>query len=220
MKNIVLVGSSGHAKVVIDIVEKAGEYQIAGLIDGFRAVGEETLGYAVLGAEADLPSLIQARAVEGVIVAIGDNHVRARVVADLARDVPQLPLVSAIHPHAAIGKDTTIGPGTVVMAGAIVNPGCRIGAGCIVNTNASLDHDSVMEDFASLAPRVATGGHCRIGRFAAVSIGAVLRHRVTIGEHTVVGAGALVLGDVESYVVAYGSPARAVRTRQAGERYL
>lgn len=220
MKNIVLVGSSGHAKVVIDIVEKAGQYRIVGLIDGFRAVGEETLGCPVLGNEADLPRLIEAHGVEGAIVAIGDNHVRGRVSGSLARDVAQLRLVSAIHPHAAIGKDTTVGPGTVVMAGAVINPGCRVGMGCIVNTNASLDHDSVMDDFASLAPRAVTGGNCRIGRFAAVGIGAVLRHRVTIGEHSVVGAGALVLGDVEPHVVAYGTPARTVRARQAGERYL
>ncbi|MEC4769405.1 hypothetical protein [Burkholderia cenocepacia] len=36
VENIVIVGSSGHAKVVIDVVEQAGRYRIAGLIDSFR----------------------------------------------------------------------------------------------------------------------------------------------------------------------------------------
>ncbi|WP_175999177.1 acetyltransferase [Burkholderia stabilis] len=220
MENIVIVGSSGHAKVVIDIVEQAGRYRIAGLIDAFRPRGEETLGYAVLGTERDLPQLIDTHGLAGVLVAIGDNHARETVTATLAALAPGLPCVSAVHPSACIGKASTIGAGTVVMAGAVINPCCTIGEGCIVNTNASLDHDGVMEDFSSLAPGVVTGGNCRIGHGAAVGLGAMLRHRIAVGEHSVVGAGAVVLRDVAPYTVAYGNPARRVRDRAAGERYL
>ena len=221
MENIVIVGSSGHAKVVIDIVEQAARYRIAGLIDSFRPPGEETLGYAVLGAERDLPQLVDKHGIAGLLVAIGDNHARENVTAGLAALVPGLPRVSAVHPAARVGKASTIGAGTVVMAGAVINPSCAIGEGCIVNTNASLDHDGVMEDFSSLAPGVVTGGNCRIGRGAAIGLGALLRHRIAVGEHSVVGAGALVLHDVEPYTVAYGNPARRIRARAAAdERYL
>nr|WP_254209605.1 acetyltransferase [Burkholderia multivorans] len=218
--NIVIVGSSGHAKVVIDIVEQAGRYRIAGLIDSFRSRGEQTLGYPVLGAERDLPQLVDAHRVMGVLVAVGDNHAREQVTATLASIVPDLPHVTAIHPAARVGKASTIGAGTVVMAGAVINPCCAIGAACIVNTNASLDHDGVMDDFSSLAPGVVTGGNCRIGRGAAIGLGAMLRHRIAVGEHAVVGAGAVVLRDVDPYTVAYGNPARRIRERAAGERYL
>ncbi|WP_048986115.1 acetyltransferase [Burkholderia cenocepacia] len=214
MENIIIVGSSGHAKVVIDIVEQAGRYRIAGLIDSFRTPGEETLGYAVLGAERDLPQMVDQYGIAGLLVAIGDNHARENVTAGLAMLVPGLPRVSAVHPAACVGKASTIGAGTVVMAGAVINPSCSIGEGCIVNTNVSLDHDGVMADFSSLAPGVVTGGNCRIGR------GAMLRHRIAVGEHSVVGAGAVVLHDVEPYTVAYGNPARRIRARAADERYL
>lgn len=33
MDNIVIIGSSGHAKVIIDIVQQEGKYNIAGLLD-------------------------------------------------------------------------------------------------------------------------------------------------------------------------------------------
>jgi sugar O-acyltransferase, sialic acid O-acetyltransferase NeuD family len=220
VQNIVLVGSSGHAKVIIDIVEKQGCYRIAGLIDAFRAVGEATLGYRVLGGEADLDRLVSEHDLKGVIVAIGDNSVRANVAAKVADVCPQLPFVSAVHPAASIGKGTSIGPGTVVMAGAVINADCRVGRFCIVNTKASLDHDCIMEDFSSLAPGVTTGGNCRIGNHAAVSIGAVLRHGITIGEHSVVGAGSIVLKAVDAFSVAYGTPAKKVRDRQQGDKYL
>ena len=83
MDNIVIIGSSGHAKVIIDIVQQQGKYNIVGLLDRFRDVGEKTLGYPVLGKEEDLPELIKAHALKGAIVAIGDNFVRSKVVAPL-----------------------------------------------------------------------------------------------------------------------------------------
>ena len=220
MQNIVLVGSSGHAKVVIDIVERQGLYRIVGLIDAFRTVGETTLGYPVLGGESELAALAREYDLKGIIVAIGDNSVRSKVAAKVAEVCAQLPFVSAVHPAASIGKGTTLGAGTVVMAGAVINASCQIGRCCIVNTKASLDHDSVMEDFSSLAPGVTTGGNCHIGSHAAVSIGAVLRHGIAIGKHSVVGAGSIVLSAVDAFSIAYGTPAKKVRGREPGDRYL
>jgi sugar O-acyltransferase (sialic acid O-acetyltransferase NeuD family) len=220
MDNIVIAGSSGHAKVIIDIVEKEGRYNIAGLTDSIRRVGEITLGYNFLGLDIDLPMLIVEFNLKGIIIAIGDNSVRAHVAAKVIDICPDLPLVSAVHPSASVGKETTLGAGTVIMGGAVVNPCCQVGQLCIVNTKASLDHDSVMEDFSSLAPGVTTGGHCRIASYSAVGIGAVLRHGITIGEHSVVGGGSLVLKDVDPYSVAYGTPAKKTRDRQKGDKYL
>jgi sugar O-acyltransferase (sialic acid O-acetyltransferase NeuD family) len=220
MDNIVLVGSSGHAKVIIDIVEQEGKYKIVGLIDAFRSVGETILGYNVIGLEADIPELIVEYRLKGIIIAIGDNSVRAHVAGKVVDICPELRFVTTRHPSANIGKGATIGVGTVVMAGAVVNPCCQVGRLCIVNTKASLDHDSVMEDFSSLAPGVTTGGNCRIGSYSAVSIGAVLRHGISIGEHCVIGGGSLVMNNVDPFSVAYGSPAKKIRDRQRGDKYL
>lgn len=110
--------------------------------------------------------------------------------------------------------------GAVIMAGVAVNPCSSIGRFCILNTNCSLDHDSIMNDFSSLAPRVATGGNCKIGAYTAISIGAILIHGVSVGEHTIVGANSTVLGNIESYKVVYGTPARVIRERKPGDKYL
>jgi len=220
LENIVIVGSSGHAKVIIDIVEHEGRYKIAGLLDRFRSVGEQTLGYEVLGQEEDLPQLIKSQSLSGMIVAIGDNFVRAEVAMSIAEICPALHFVHAIHPRASIAKEVVIGEGTVIMAGVSVNPSCSIGRHCILNTHSSLDHDSVMEEFSSLGPRATTGGNCRIGSYSAVSIGATLIHNVRIGEHAIVGAGSAVLKNLESFTVAYGTPAKVIRERKKGDAYL
>lgn len=220
MERILIVGSSGHAKVVADIVRRAGVYTIVGLVDSFRAVGERTLGYPVLGREEDLPRLTETEQVSAVLVAIGDNFLRSTVAARVSQLCPALSFPTAIHPCASVASDVSVSEGCVIMAGAIVNPGCTVGRFCILNTKSSLDHDSHMADFSSLAPGATTGGYCRIGSHSAVSIGALLAHRVCIGEHTVVGAGATVLDNMGAFQVVYGTPAKAVRARHAGDKYL
>ncbi|MBN2991573.1 acetyltransferase [Pseudomonas cedrina subsp. fulgida] len=220
MGKILLVGSSGHAKVILDIVEKQGLYTVLGLIDSFRAIGDEVLGYSVIGRESDLPKILAEYSVEGVIVAIGDNSIRGEVSARISELCPHLPFVCAIHPSATIGKGVSIGSGTVVMAGAVVNPCSAVGKFCIINTLAALDHDSVMGDFSSLAPSAVTGGGCKIGKFSAIGIGASLSHGVNVGEHAVVGGKSMVLSDVDPFSVYYGVPAKRIRSRQKSEKYL
>jgi sugar O-acyltransferase (sialic acid O-acetyltransferase NeuD family) len=220
MSNIVIIGSSGHAKVIIDIVQQEGKYKIVGLLDCYRKLNEQTLGYSVLGKEEDLPELINIHSITGAIVAIGDNFIRSKVVSHVREICPDLLFVSAIHPNSSIGIDVTIGEGTVIMAGVSINPCCSVGLFCILNTNSSLDHDSIMEDFSSLAPNVTTGGNCRIGEYSAIGIGTVLIHGVHIGKQSIIGAASLVMKSIESFVVAYGTPAKVIRNRHPGDKYL
>ncbi|MBC8334519.1 MAG: acetyltransferase [Anaerolineales bacterium] len=220
MENILIIGSGGHAKVIIDIVEKEGLYNIVGLLNKQPNTNEKILGYDLLGREEDLPKLVKVHAIQGIIIAVGDNFTREKVVSIAKEKCPELKFFSAIHPQASIASDASIGQGTVIMAGVSVNPTSSIGEFCILNTNSSLDHDSQMGDFTSLAPGVIVGGECQIGEFSAINIGAILIPRITIGKHSVVGAGSLVNKSVASFEVVYGSPAKKIRERTAGERYL
>ncbi len=220
MKNIIICGSSGHAKVIIDIVEKEGKYKIIGLLDKYREIGAQTLKYKVLGREEDIPQLLTSYSIEGGIVAIGDNFVRYIVAMNITKICPGFVFFNAIHPNSEIAKDVSIGDGTVIMSGVSVNTSCSIGRFSILNTNSSLDHDSTMEDYSSLAPNVTTGGNTHIGKFSAISIGATLIHGIKIGEHTIIGAGSTVLKNVDPLKIAYGTPAKIIRDREVGSKYL
>lgn len=220
MKQLAIIGASGHAKVIIDIVEKEGKHQIAGLIDRSYRENESVLGYPVIGRDEALPSLIIEHKIDGVIIAIGDNYIRSKVAEKLTQICCELKFFSAIHPTVSIAKDVLIGDGTVIMAGVSINSSCEIGCHCILNTNSSLDHDATMADFSSLAPGGTIGGNVRVGKYSAIGIGATIIHNVNIGEYTVIGAGSTVLKDTESLIVAYGSPAKMVRKRKPEDRYL
>ncbi|MCK9240351.1 acetyltransferase [Desulfocurvus sp.] len=219
MDALLIVGASGHAKVVADIVERQGLWRVAGFIDATLPAGAGHFGLPVLGGEDALVQAARAHGVRALLVAIGDNAVRARVAGRLAALAPGLAFATAVHPAASIARGAAIGPGSVVMPGAVLGPDTRVGSHCIVNTGASLDHDGVLEDFASLGPGAALGGNVRVGTFAHVGLGASVIHGVSVGEHAVLGAGAVAVADVPARVVALGVPARAVRGREPGERY-
>lgn len=219
LKRIIVVGASGHASVVVDAIVAQGASTIEGLVDTDGG-DRDVLGYPLLGPQADLPQLVAGRCVDALVVAIGDNAVRASVVASVeALDLP-VGFATVVHPDATVAREVTLSPGAVVLAGGRIGPRSSVGRHCIVNTNASLDHDSVMQDFASLAPGATTGGGCYIGEASAVGIGATLSHDVAIGSDSVVGAGSLVMEDVQANTVVYGVPARSVRSRVRGDRYL
>jgi sugar O-acyltransferase (sialic acid O-acetyltransferase NeuD family) len=154
------------------------------------------------------------------LIAIGDNWKRHLVSEKVKSLLPQFQFVHVVHPSAQVARGVTIGDGSVLMAGAIVNSDSGVGRFCILNTRASLDHDSLMEDFSSLAPNAVTGGNVQIGTCSAVSLGASIIHGVKIGEHSVIGAGALVVDDIPHHSVAYGTPAKVMRKRVEGDKYL
>ncbi len=218
--DILIIGSSGHAKVVIDIVRAEGKHRVLGLLDDQRAPGEETLGVPVLGAVEKIHEIMQRTGATHGLIAVGDNGGRMKVSAKIADRVPGFTYVTAVHPSAVIGSQVMIAPGTVVMPGAIINAGTTVGNHCIINTNASVDHDCSLGGFVSIAPGAALGGHCQIGSGTAVGLNAGIVQGITVGTHCVIGAGALVLESVPDLHVAIGVPAKCVRTRLVGEPYL
>ena len=217
---ILLMGASGHARVIIDMVQRTGHDEIVGLVNDGSRDDPELCGYPILGALHDLRRLACELRVDRVIAAVGDNWSRGQVVKRAHESLADIQFVTVAHPSTQIARCVEIGGGTALMAGVVVNSGTRIGKHCVVNTKASIDHDCVVGDFASIAPGATLGGNVRIGEFSAVSLGANVIHGITVGAHTVIGAGAVVVNDVPSNSIAYGVPARVVRTRDVGERYL
>jgi acetyltransferase-like isoleucine patch superfamily enzyme len=102
----------------------------------------------------------------------------------------------------------------------VINGESLIGDGVIVNTRSSVDHHSVLMNFSSIAPGVTLGGRVKIGERSAISIGTYVRNSINIGSDTVVGVGSVVLHDIPSNTVAYGIPAKTIRSRSRGEKYL
>ena len=217
---VVIFGSSGHAKVIVDIIESESKFELLGFIDKFKSVGEEVLGYKVIGDEESLPDLMLKFGFNQGVVGIGDNFIRSKVVRAIQELAPNFQFINCIHKSAKVSNHLTIGMGNVVMPGATINASSVISNHCILNTNSSLDHDCIMSNFSSLGPNSAVGGNCNIGEFSKIGIGASVFHGIRVGRNCIIGGGSLVNKHTEPDSVYYGVPARFITTRELGDRYL
>jgi len=217
---ILIFGASEHTRYTIDIIESEGKYEIAGIIDYILKKGEMYAEYEVLGKDEDLPDIIKSQQINKGIVAIGDNFIRAKVVAKILNLASDFTFVSAIHPSVIIGKNAKIGAGSVFMAAVVINNDTDIGEHTFIATNTSVDHDSTLGDYSSVSAGATVGGNVKIGECTTIALGVSIIHGMTIGNHTVIGAGALVVKDFGDNVVAYGIPAKEIRKRENGEGYL
>ncbi|MCP9903237.1 NeuD/PglB/VioB family sugar acetyltransferase [Cyanobium sp. BA5m-21] len=215
-----VIGGSGHAHALLAVLQRHGGYELVGLIDSFQPAGSQAHGLPILGGEADVPQLCELHGLHHLLVAIGDNHQRQAMTQRLQQQLPGAVFPALVDPTAVVAADAALAPGVVVMAQAHVGSGCVLDAGALLNTKASLDHDGHLGAFASLAPGAITGGRVHIGTGSFIGLGARLIQGVQVGPSTVVGAGSLVLSDLPSAVLAYGTPARVIRSRHPDEPYL
>jgi len=220
MKNIVLFGGGNQVTYCIDIIEKENKYKIIGIIDSIAPIDTEIMGYKVIGRQEEISELVARYKIEAGIITIGDNWSRKKVYDDVCKYYPNFEFVSTIHPSIPIGKNTIIGEGTLMMAGCIVNTNVKIGKFCFFATGAQIEHDCVVDDFASISAGTVTGGKVKIGKFSALTLGVVVMDRLTIGENSVIGARSLVTKDIPDNVLAYGTPAKIIRQREKGEKFL
>lgn len=219
-QNIVIVGGGNQASYTIEILESNARYNIIGVVDSLHEIGAMLHGYPVIGRQNQMLQLAQQYEVNAGIIAIGDNFSRELVYKEIIEQLPNFEFITAIHPSAVIGKNVKIGKGTLIMAGVIININSVIGDFGFLATGAKIDHECKLEEFTSVSAGSVFGGLVTLKKYSAVTLGAVVLDRITIGANTVVGAGAVVTGNLPDNVIAYGVPAKVIRTRSIGEKFL
>lgn len=197
MGTINLFGASGHAKVIMDIIEAQGN-QVGCLFDD-NPHSKDIHGKPVYkSSETDVTG--------PMIVSIGSCTIRK-----LIADRYDVPYSTAIHPQSTISDSVVIGDGSVVMPGTIINSDVRIGRHCIINTKASVDHECKIGDFVHIAPGSTLSGNVEVGECTWIGAGTVVKQGVSVGKNCMIGAGSVVVKDIPDNVVAYGNPCRVIR---------
>lgn len=220
VSKIVIFGCSGHARVIVDILESNSLYELVGFIDDNSCVGSKILDYKIIGNTLSLPLLMKEYNFSKGVIGIGDNFIRSKVATFIENNVSNFEFVNCIHPSATLTNYCQFGVGNVIMPGVSVNSSSIVANHCILNTNSSLDHDCQMDDFSCLAPNSAVGGNSSIGRFSYVGLGASVFHNVSIGENCIIGGGSLVNRNTQTDSIYYGIPAKFISNRKLGDKYL
>ena len=196
MATINLFGASGHAKVIMDVIEAHGD-SVGSLYDDAPHCGE------INGRPVYKTS--QAKVEGPMIISIGSNIVRKLIV-----EKYPVQYAKVIHPQSIISPSAKIGDGTVVMQGAIVQSDAMIGQHCIINTGASVDHECRIGDFVHISPHATLCGNVHVGEGSWIGAGTTVIPGVKIGRWCTIGAGSVVINDIPDNTTAVGNPCKRI----------
>lgn len=201
---MVVIGYSGHAYVVCNILDVAGTKVLFYCDKEEKSYNPLQLEY--LGDENQEAVQNKIRN-EKFFIAVGDNRIRRKVY-ELLKEKSILP-VNAVHPAANIASNAKIAQHNVMISsGVAVNPLTVIGNGVICNTNATIEHECVIGDFAHIGPGAVLCGNVTVGEDAFIGAGAVVRQGIRIGKNAMVGMGAVVVKDIADGETVVGNPSR------------
>ena len=197
LKKLIIIGASGHGKVIADIAVRNGYEDIVFLDDDENV--KECAGFPVIG------KTVEAKEMDGdKIVAIGNPKIRERIQKDISG------VITLIHPDAVISRRVEIGEGSVIMAGVVINTDVVIGKSCIINTGASVDHDCRVGDCVHVSVGAHLSGTVNVGIRTWIGAGATVSNNVNICGDCMIGAGAVVIKDIEKPGTYVGVPAREI----------
>jgi sugar O-acyltransferase (sialic acid O-acetyltransferase NeuD family) len=193
-ENTLIVGYSGHAYVVLDIL-LSQHYPIIGYCDSIEKE-HNPFNLTFLGKETDdYPLSIISNT--NYFVCIGDNSIRAKVQNKLTTLFNKSPL-NALHDKAVCSASVDWHPqgGILVAANAVINPFVKLGKGVIVNISSSIDHECIIGDFVHIAPGAVVCGNVKIGNNSFIGTNSVIKPNISIGTNVFIEAGSVVLQDI------------------------
>lgn len=213
MKDIYIIGASGFGREVAWLIERINankpEWNIVGFIDdNENLAGKKINGYPIIG-KTDY--LIDLKQDIWVICAVGASVVRKAIISKF-EDCRHIKYATLIDPSVIISSSVEIGEGTIICAGSIITTNVIIGDHVIVNLDCTIGHDDIIHDFATLYPSVNVSGNVTIEPCVEIGTGTQIIQGISIKNHVIIGAGAVVIRDLPCHCTAVGSPAKPIKT--------
>lgn len=211
MKDIVIIGAGDFGKeiawLIEDINTKEEQYKILGYVDDNKElVGQKLNGYEVIGDADYLNKLSKIRKIYSVI-SIQSFKVKKLLVDKLK----SIKWETLIHPSAIITRTVEIGEGTVITAGNIVSNNVFIGNHCSINLSCTVGHDNRIEDYVSVMPGCNLSGFVTLKEGSYLGTGTKIIQSKTVGNNSIIGAGAVVIKDIPDNCTAVGNPAKPIK---------
>lgn len=206
MKKLLIIGAGGHGKVIADTATLLNQWsEIAFLDDRYPEV-KQISNLSIIGKFAQAKNFLNDFTY--AIVAIGDNQKRLQ----LSKACQQWGFIlpSLIHPSAFVSSDVVIDIGSVIFAQVAINAGVKIGMASIINTGAVIEHDCCLGNGVHISPNAALAGGVTVGDESWIGLGANVIQKISIGSQVKVGAGSVIIRDIQDQVTVVGIPAKEI----------
>ncbi|OGO81209.1 MAG: transferase [Clostridiales bacterium GWC2_40_7] len=211
-KQLVIIGAGGFARealwLVEDINSDSARWEVLGFIDEDPAKkGALVNDFPILG---DLSWFEGTSPDMNVIFAVGSPVGRKKLV-DKCDKIPGLEFPNLIHPSIRLCKHIEMGKGNIICKSSILTTNIHMGSFNIINLNCTVGHDVVIKDFCTAAPGVNISGRVTLNSGCDLGTNTCIIQEKTIGEWTVIGAGSVVIRDIEPRCTAVGVPAKIIK---------
>ena len=209
LKPLVIVGAGGLGRevawLVADINRQKPEWDFKGFVDD-GVQGNTVEGYPVLGPVKhlyDMPLDIWT------VVAIADSRVRMKFVQQIVNQGRML--ATLVHPSVSMSDYVEIGAGSIICSGTVITTNVTLGQAAIINLGCFIGHDTELQNYVSLMPAANLAGEVRVGEGCYFGLNSCVINRTTIGEWSIIGAGAAVVDNIPAYSLAVGVPAKVIK---------
>lgn len=206
-KEIIIIGCGGHAKVIVDTIEKNGDYKIKGFLDDNKTVvGYKN--YLILDRIENAHRYNDEMTY--FVIAIGDNMMRKRI----SESINGLKYATIIDKNSFISDSCKIGEGSVVLVGSIINADTNIKKHVIINTGAIVEHDCFVDDYCHISPGSILCGGSVVYNNVHIGANTVVIPNKIIHERSIVGAGSTVINNIGNDTISVGTPTRYIQVKK------
>ncbi len=204
-KHLIIVGTSGHGKVLYDLVKGTNAYDSISFVDDNYA-SDTFLNEVYLGTVEDSFQYINTH---DFFVGIGNNAIRKKISNTLLQHGANL--ISMLDPFTSVSSLATIGRGSCILKGACVGIDAMIGDGVILNTGCSVDHDCSIGNYVHVSVGAHVAGTVHIGEGSMLGAGSTVINNLSLCENVILGAGAVVIESLKEAGTYVGVPCKLIK---------
>ena len=205
IKNIALIGYSGHSYVACEILQAQG-FSVTAYVGNKASKNPYKLAY--LGLETEANVVVELAQNFNYFIGIGNNTIREKLQELLSLQIGNP--VNAIHPTSIISPTSTIGHGCMIGANVVINPQVTIANGVICNTGAIIEHECRIGNYSHISPGAVLCGNVQVGHNSFIGANAVIKQNIIIGNNVTIGAGAVVINNIANNEIMVGNPQKSI----------